>query len=87
MKCLWCGEAVESIDNRVLPGLQPMHLECSVRCLVGSVAHQKRECSCFGGTGEDAPNLSSRQAALAVYQYASAANFAASVNREGSDRP
>jgi hypothetical protein len=64
-----------------------MHLECSVRCIVGSVAHQKGECLCFGGTGEDAPDLRRREAALAAYQYACAAKLAASVNREGSDRP
>jgi hypothetical protein len=65
-RCNWCDEKVEKLDPRVPEGLQPMHYECSARSLLGSVAHQKGECSCYGGSGEDDPALTKRQAALAA---------------------
>ena len=42
------------------------HRECHLRGIVGSVAHQKRECVCYGGEGEDDPNLTAREAARAA---------------------
>ncbi len=65
-KCFWCDEKVEQLDSRVPKGLQPCHYECSARSALGSVAHQKGECSCYGGSGEDDPRLSKRQAAMAA---------------------
>jgi len=67
--CSWCGERVEKLDSRVPQGCQPMHYECLARNELGSVAHQKGECSCFGGSGEDDPRLTKRQAALAALIY------------------
>lgn len=45
------------------------HLECHVRSIAGSVAHQQKRCSCYGGTGEDDPALTKRQAAEAAAKY------------------
>lgn len=39
------------------------HRECELRMVVGSVGHQLGLCSCFGGTYEDPPELTERQAA------------------------
>lgn len=47
-----------------------MHYECDARAVLGSVAHQKGECSCYGRAGEDDPNLTRRQAAFAALLYA-----------------
>lgn len=44
----------------------PYHRECFLRTIVGSVAHQRHQCSCHGGTGEDDPKLTKRQAAKAA---------------------
>lgn len=44
-----------------------LHRECFIRQIVGSVAHQKRTCRCFGGTDAEIDgDLSPRQAAIAA---------------------
>ncbi len=75
--CDWCGEVIRPQDEeRRLPHAGTpgkrwsyYHQECLIRSIAGSVAHQKRECSCYGGTGEDDPALTTRQAAKAAYDY------------------
>jgi hypothetical protein len=37
---------------------------------LGSVGHQKGTCSCHGGTEEDPPEMTKRQAAVAAWVYA-----------------
>ena len=66
--CLHCAEPIQHGDRglRMQPELQPVHLECLQRMLLGSVAHQRGTCFCYGGSGEDDPALSRRQAALAA---------------------
>lgn len=63
--CLHCGEPIESTDiGMMLSGsTEPIHQECFMRMIVGSVAHQQRRCSCFGGNGEDDPTISKHEAA------------------------
>jgi hypothetical protein len=39
------------------------HRECAVRDVVGSLGHLRRQCSCFGGTEEDPPGMTKREAA------------------------
>jgi hypothetical protein len=61
MNCGYCTE-------KILPGEEDpwnadRHLECGLRSAVGSAAHQLKECSCFGGTREDPPGMSRRDAA------------------------
>ncbi len=49
---------------------QPTHYECNMRSVVGSIGHQMKMCSCFGGTTEDPPKLSIRTSAkLATKMY------------------
>lgn len=66
--CAWCGELVGSGDQGFYLGGcdQPTHQECFIRQVVGSVAHQQRRCSCYGGVGEDVGAL--RAAARAAMQ-------------------
>jgi len=70
--CAWCEEPIEAVDVGVFidcgSAELPHHRECFVRSVAGSAAHQLRECSCYGGTREDAPGLSMRQAARQAYE-------------------
>lgn len=60
MICRRCNEEITPDDLPDPDGLA-MHYECSLRSVVGSVAHQRRQCSCYGGKGEDDPELSIRE--------------------------
>lgn len=77
--CAHCEEAITLSDSwakssTVVVGQiarAAMHRECFMRLLVGSVGHQTRQCSCYGGTLEDPRGLTRRQAArmaLALYE-------------------
>ena len=57
--CLHCGEPA-TLDAATR---QALHRECAIRMVVGSVGHLLGQCSCFGGTREDPPALSTREAA------------------------
>lgn len=63
--CVWCDEPILPAERRT--GL--VHFECGLRSAVGSVGHQKKACSCYGGTMEDPPGLTRRQAAIAAEEY------------------
>jgi hypothetical protein len=57
------GDALpEEID--IQPVGRNYHRECLVRMVAGSAAHQLRECRCYGGTREDPPEMTTRQAAI-----------------------
>lgn len=44
------------------------HLECHMRLILGSVGHLNKRCSCYGGTDEDPPGMTVREAAIAAFQ-------------------
>lgn len=65
--CELCHEAVKEGDighSSKHGGVT--HYECLIRSAVGSVGHQKRLCSCYGGTEDDPPGMTPRQAAIAA---------------------
>jgi hypothetical protein len=63
MTCLHCGEALlPTEDHR-----DGLHIECIARLTLGSIGHQMHQCPCYGGTVEDPPNFTKRQAARAAY--------------------
>lgn len=73
--CPWCGETVDDwehsemrafVDAAGISSMRATHLACSLRSIVGSVGHQRGTCSCFGGTEEDPPGLTKREAARAA---------------------
>lgn len=64
--CLICREAVVDGDIGTLQGDDPIHYECALRGVAGSVAHQLAQCSCHGGKFEDPPGLTQREAAQAA---------------------
>jgi hypothetical protein len=58
--CLHCAEPIAPGDRGFVmpyPDAQgrgvAMHHECFLRTLLGSVSHQRRLCSCYGGTDDD----------------------------------
>jgi hypothetical protein len=60
VKCQYCEEDIKPGEES---RMQRMHHECAIRAVMGSAAHQLRECSCYGGTREDPPQMSAREAA------------------------
>jgi hypothetical protein len=68
--CIWCEEPIGALDMGTINAAgQVSHYECSIRSIAGSVGHQKRLCSCFGGDQEDPPGMTRRQAAVAAMTY------------------
>lgn len=69
--CLHCGEPVMAGDAKThtyisSEGPRPVHHECAARAVLGSVGHQMGRCSCHGGTEEDPPGMTKREAARAA---------------------
>jgi hypothetical protein len=73
--CEWCGEPIAFEDSGVAlpcssgPELSYRHRECFLREMIGSVGHQLKVCTCYGGDFEDPPELSRREAARAAVQF------------------
>jgi len=71
--CVFCDEPILP-DEQVQPiwggeaERRQVHRECLLRQVVGSVAHQMEECSCFepGSTRGDPPGMTKREAARAA---------------------
>jgi hypothetical protein len=65
-----CGFCEEPIGpGEQAPGMgEPMHNECQIRLIIGSVAHIERRCGCYvaGSTASDPPHMTLRQAARAA---------------------
>ncbi len=61
-------EAAQGINEYTPDGVikHTWHEECAIRSVVGSVGHLRGQCSCRGGTEEDPPGLTVRQAARAA---------------------
>lgn len=66
--CVYCDEPLLPHEERA-PYQPHYHYECGVRCAVGSVAHQRGQCSCYGGSEEDPPEMTRREAAIAAAQH------------------
>lgn len=71
VSCLYCGEAIAAGNSGSLyTSGQAIHYACELRSVVGSVAHQQRRCSCYGGTAPHLePGQTRYQAALAAALY------------------
>jgi hypothetical protein len=77
-QCLYCtevfdeaaGDSGQATPFQSLggpPEVRHAHKECLLRQVTGSIAHLQGHCSCQGG--DDAPDLSYRQDALAVWAW------------------
>lgn len=58
------GEMVPHWDGEGGAAERPWHRECLLRSVLGSVGHQLRKCSCFGGEMEDPPGFTKRECAM-----------------------
>jgi hypothetical protein len=74
--CLYCGEPFSDGDSgQAMPLgradgtalIRHVHKECQLREVLGPVKHLERACACFGGHGSS--SLTSRQDALAVWEW------------------
>lgn len=65
-RCLYCGEGFADGDMGTVSDGRASHYECAMRGVVGSVGHQLKKCSCYGGTEEDPPGMTYREAARAA---------------------
>jgi hypothetical protein len=71
MKCMWCEEPIVPGDRYetrgpCAAGFLYVHRECGARSVLGSVGHLKGKCTCFGGTEDDPPGMTKREAAKAA---------------------
>lgn len=70
--CLFCEERILEQDDGFLifdgekGRRRPVHWECNLRQVVGSVGHLTGKCSCHGGTDGDPPGMTRREAAKAA---------------------
>jgi hypothetical protein len=80
MLCRWCEENIEElkiakrlpriyIDCTKTTEFDYYHMECLVRSIIGSVAHQDRRCPCYGGVDGEPEDLTKRENAISAYQY------------------
>lgn len=93
--CERCGEGFAPSDyGTIIPFIEASgsarpayeHRECTLRGIVGSVGHQLRECGCFGGTYDDPPGLTKREAARAAVELYESNQHAIGLHREGWSR-
>lgn len=93
--CLHCGEPFDEAagdSGQAMPCVRASgqtevrhaHRECSLRSVVGPIAHLERRCHCHGGSNET-PGLSLRQDALAVQDWVRVHGAAAAV-QDGEGR-
>lgn len=67
--CLFCEEPFAQGDAGTISHLgQATHHECMMRQVIGSVGHLRELCSCHGGSYEDPPEMTRRQAAIAAVE-------------------
>lgn len=65
--CVMCEEPVVAADIGTISAAgQVEHYACRMRAITGSVGHQMGRCSCFGGSEEDPPGMTRKQAAEAA---------------------
>jgi hypothetical protein len=64
MTCTYCEEPLLPEEQGKMEGV---HVECAIRAVMGSAAHQLGECRCNGGSREDPPGVSKREAAKLAY--------------------
>ena len=75
--CGYCGEPIERGEHGcIIPHFgkdgaseNPYHFECHMRMIVGSLAHQQKRCTCYGGAESDPPGMMLRQAARVAFEY------------------
>jgi hypothetical protein len=68
--CMHCDEPFADDDCGFILDGGPIHQECMIRMIAGSVLHQMKLCSCFGGPYTDrVEGRSKRDDARAAMRY------------------
>lgn len=70
--CGWCNEIIMPDDGIFIPstsGPRLFHRVCFLRQVVGSVGHQQKKCTCYGGIEGDPPGLTRLEAAQAAVDF------------------
>lgn len=75
--CLFCETPIAEGDNGVMMAavdkggwkMVPLHKECNLRMVVGSIAHLEHRCPCYGGHDGDPVGVSKREAAKLVWNF------------------
>ena len=65
--CTFCDEPILETDLAAQGLNFTAHVECEFRQVAGSVGHQMKRCTCYGGTEEDPVGMTPREAARAAY--------------------
>jgi hypothetical protein len=76
--CLYCeepfdeargdrGQAMPFADKDG-PRIVHVHIECSMRQVVGPLAHLEKRCSCYGGTDHATPGMTEREEVVEVWR-------------------
>jgi hypothetical protein len=60
------GFVVPHVGSSEDHSFRPVHLDCFLRQIYGSLGHLQKKCSCYGGNEEDPPGMTKRQAAVAA---------------------
>lgn len=79
--CTWCGELIVNGDRGFITNALdvvghlkrvPIHRECELRSVIGSVGHQLGKCRCYvvapAPAMDDPEGMTKRQAALAAFE-------------------
>ena len=66
--CIHCHEDILPQERAPIHG-GPLHRECAIRIIVGSIGHQCKLCHCYGGEVEDPPGFTLREAARLAMDY------------------
>jgi hypothetical protein len=68
--CAWCSEPIlHGEDGVAHENGACEHIECFIRSIVGSVAHQKHRCPCYGGSDDhEEKGMTKRAAARAAFE-------------------
>lgn len=61
--CVHCQEEIIP-EEEIAPCSVTMHRECLMRCVIGSVGHQRGECQCHGKVDNSEEGISTREAAI-----------------------
>jgi len=65
--CIYCGDPVFPNEISLPINISDViHRECDIRMIAGSIGHQMKTCSCYGGNYEDPPEMTKREAAHAA---------------------
>lgn len=70
MNCDWCDEPIlpDESTHQLVNAI--MHKECFARAILGSIAHLRGTCACYGGDEDDPPGMTKREAARMAASFA-----------------